>query len=241
MGMQAVISPDQLGGLWSTAIASSGSGGGAFMFVAASADDSSSEVAAAFAEMAAARVSNAAWLLDLDLFANLQFRRFGGAEGGLQGPFDMAFGQEPFWKITPRARAPDQGRSALVGYRVPDSRLFVSYFDRSVLEAEQSVKVTPAAAYWNAVRNRVDLTVVDAPSLDRSRVGLALAQDMDGVILVVNGERADPAVTAEIRDEIAARNGRCLGVVVTNDVKRLKSSGGGLFSRRPAKTAAGGA
>jgi CBS domain-containing protein len=230
--MQAVISHEQLGGLWSTAVASSGSGGGAFMFVAASAADSSSEVAAAFAEMAAARVSNAAWLLDLDLFANRQFRRLSGAEAGLQGPFDMAFGQEPFWKITPRPRGPDQARAALVGYRVPDTRLFVSYFDRSMLEGDQSVKVTPAASYWTAVRNRVDMTIVDAPSLDRSRVGLALAQDMDGVVLVVNGERADPSVTAEIRDEIAARNGRCLGVVVTHDVRRARAgASGGLFGR----------
>jgi hypothetical protein len=228
--MHGVVSQDQLGGLWSTVVASAGSGGGAIMFVGARAEDCASEVAASFAELAAERVSNAAWLLDLDLFANQQFRRLGGDRGGLQGPFDMAFGQDPFWKLSPRSNR-EQTRSALVGYRVPDTRLFVSCFDRTVLEQDQTVKVTPAAQYWAAVRNRIDITIVDAPPLERSRVGLALAQDMDGIILVVNANRSDPTTAAEIRDEIAMRNGRCLGLVVTNDIGRAPrgGSGGGLF------------
>jgi Mrp family chromosome partitioning ATPase len=198
------------------------------MFISAHASDRASELAAGFAALAAQRVSTACWLLDLDLFANRQFRRHGGDTNALQGPFDMAFGQDPFWQITPRARHSEQARSALVGWRVPESRLFVSAFDRAVLDSDQTVKVAPAPAYWAAVRHRVDLTVVDAPPLERSRVGLALVQDMDGVILVANPNKSDPNMLAEIRDEVMARHGRWLGLVTTEDVG---PSSGGLFGR----------
>ncbi|MFN8731749.1 MAG: hypothetical protein ACK5ZD_01145, partial [Hyphomonadaceae bacterium] len=65
------------------------------------------------------------------------------------------------------------------------------------------------------VRRSVDLTIVDAPPLEQSRAGLALAADMDGVILVIDGNKSDVRESIDLRDEVGGRGGRCLGIVVT--------------------------
>jgi hypothetical protein len=57
--------------------------------------------------------------------------------------------------------------------------------------------------------------VVDAPALEQSRAGLALVADMDGVILVIDGENGDVRDAIEMRDEVLGRGGRCLGIVVS--------------------------
>jgi hypothetical protein len=111
-----------------------------------------------------------------------------------------------------------------VGYRTSVPKLFVSKFVKSNLHAQQKLQVNPAPDYWRAVRQKIDMTVLDAPSLDVSRAGLALVADMDGVVLVIDNQRSSVADAIMLRDEVLARGGRCLGVVVSGQGKKSRKS-----------------
>ena len=206
---------EELGGLWSTVISASSTGGGVVLMLGARAGDGISELSVGLAQLAAGRVPNAAWLVDLDLYGNRHIRALQADGVPLAGPFDMSFGHQPFWQVGPKLPGKPQRNDAIVGLRVDDSRLFVSQFNRAAVGEGQTVRLAPAPQYWDAVRARIDLTIIDAPPLEQSRAGLAMIKDADGVVLVVNGHGGDPSDSAEIRDEIVARGGRCLGVVVT--------------------------
>ena len=205
----------QMNGVWSAVAAATGGAGAAVMFVGAKHDVGISEVARAFAELAAGRAAKSAWLIDLDFFGPGQFSALGGAQTGFKGPYDMTFGVTPFWRAQPRAPDGAQGEGAVVSYKTTIPKLYVSRFNRAALAGNQKLQVTPAPDYWRAVRRSVDLTIVDAPPLEQSRAGLALAADMDGVILVIDGNKSDVRESIDLRDEVVGRGGRCLGIVVT--------------------------
>lgn len=206
---------DQLHGVWSAVAAATGGAGAAVMFLGARRSDGVSEIARNFADLAASRAARSVWLLDLDFFSDGQYGALGGSNARFAGPFDMTFGRLPFWRASPRAPDGSQGEGAVVGYRTRVDKLFVSRFDKSALQAEQKLQVAPAPDYWRAVRQNVDLTIVDAPPLELSRAGLALVSDMDGVVLVIDAENGDVRDAIEMRDEILGRGGRCLGIVVS--------------------------
>jgi Mrp family chromosome partitioning ATPase len=205
----------QMNGVWSAVAAATGGAGAAVMFVGAKHDVGISEVARAFAELAAERAAKSAWLIDLDFFGPGQFSALGGAQTGFKGPYDMTFGVTPFWRAQPRAPDGAQGEGAVVSYKTTIPKLYVSRFNRAALAGNQKLQVAPAPDYWRAVRRSVDLTIVDAPPLEQSRAGLALAADMDGVILVIDGAKSDVRESIDLRDEVVGRGGRCLGIVVT--------------------------
>jgi Mrp family chromosome partitioning ATPase len=214
----------QMQGVWSAVAAATGGAGAAVMFMGARRGDGVSAIARSFAKLSASRAARSVWLLDLDFFADQQFEALGGNSGRFGGPFDMTFGRMPFWKASPRAPDGSQGEGAVVGYRSNTDKLFVSRFNRAALLGDQKLQVAPAPDYWRAVRNSVDMTVVDAPALEQSRAGLALVADMDGVILVIDNDNGDVRDAIEMRDEVIGRGGRCLGIVV---------SGAGKSARKP--------
>jgi Mrp family chromosome partitioning ATPase len=212
---------DQMQGVWSAVAAATGGAGAAVMFMGARRGDGISTIARNFAELSASRAARSVWLLDLDFFADAQFEALGGRNGRFGGPFDMTFGRMPFWRASPRAPDGSQGEGAVVGYRTDVDKLFVSRFNKSALSIDQKLQVAPAPDYWRAVRNAVDLTVVDAPALEQSRAGLALVADMDGVVLVIDAENGDVRDAVEMRDEVLGRGGRCLGIVVSEAGRKI--------------------
>jgi hypothetical protein len=212
--------PGQMQNVWSALASVAGGRGAAVMFIAARSGTGTSLVARGFAELAATRAPRAAWLLDLDLFANGQLKAMGGDQAGWPGPYDMTFGRVPFWRATPRSADGSQGEGAVVAYRAGQSKLFVSAFRREALQHGQTLQVAPATDYWRSVCGAIDVTVVDAPSMERSRAGLALVPDMDGVVLVIDGDAGDPADALELRDEVLGRGGACLGAVVVEGPRR---------------------
>lgn len=216
----------QMHGVWTAVAAATGGAGAAVMFLGAHRDDGVSEIARSFALLSASRATRSVWLVDLDFYSDIQFSALSGQNGPMGGPFDMTFGRAPFWRATPRGPNGGQGEGALVGYRTSVPKLFVSKFVKSNLHAQQKLQVIPAPDYWRAVREKVDMTVLDAPALDSSRAGLALVADMDGVVLVIDKQRSNVRDAIELRDEVLARGGQCLGVIVAGQGKR---------SRKPVK------
>lgn len=216
--------PGQMQNVWSALAGIAGGRGSAVMFVSARTGTGTSLVARAFAQLCAARAPRSAWLLDLDLFGNGQLRFLAAAAGaadpatglpaGWPGPYDMTFAVAPFWRATPRGPDGSHGEGAVVAWRVGGSKLFVSGYRPEALAPGQTLQVAPAPGYWSTLAAAIDVTVVDAPALERSRAALALAADMDAVILVVDGADGDPADVMEMRDELLGRGATILGAVV---------------------------
>ena len=66
--------------------------------------------------------------------------------------------------------------------------------------------------YWQAVREAIDIAVIDAPG--QSRAPLVLAPDVDGVILVADARQHDPTSLMARRDAIETAGGVVAGVIV---------------------------
>ncbi|KAF0184264.1 MAG: polysaccharide autokinase-like protein HfsB [Hyphomonadaceae bacterium] len=227
------ISLDDLQNVWSALAGATSMNGATIMFIGARLGDGTSDCAQNFAKLAATRAERSVWLIDLDFFVDKQFSSLGGANAKWQGPFDMAFGKLPFWRAIPRTQS-DQGEGALVSYRVGKTKLFVSRFRREALQSGQSIQVGPAPDYWRTIRASIDVTVIDAPALEKSRSGLALCAEMDGVVLVVNSD-GDPRDAIDLRDEVLNRGGRILGVVVVNGRTSSRNKSAANKNRHPSE------
>ena len=57
------------------------------------------------------------------------------------------------------------------------------------------------------------LVVVDAPSLDRSQIGLRVARNMDGVVLLVGGEPGDAPAATAAKEALVAAGANVMGLV----------------------------
>ena len=219
--MARPLPPRSLAGIWRAVMRTPApSGGRAILFATARSGQGCSRIARAFAEAAAKGARRGVWLVDLDFYGNGQFAHYdepwSGMNPGAAG--DARFGATPFWRVAPAqdGGAPQGAGDRLTAHRLGQSRLFASRFHADDLPAEARVQVGPQPAYWAAARAALDLIVVDAPSFERSRAGLAVAGDMDGVVLVADAQEAGAYDLGLTRDAIEARGGLCLGLVLSN-------------------------
>jgi hypothetical protein len=214
---------DRLAGVWRALMRlPSTEGGRSVLFVSARSGEGTSDVAAAFCEHVAGRAQRPIMLYDLDLAANPQFEAYRSDPRGLKiGPgLDMTFGATPFWRIAGRPDAP-QLAAIYRAHRLEPSRLFVTRFAYDDLRPGDRVEVVSAPDYWAVVRQRVEIAVLDAPSLERSRAALALARDVDAVVLVVEADARSPAEAIAAREAIEARGANVIGVVLSRAPRTL--------------------
>lgn len=192
-------------------IARPGGQGRALMVMGAGRGVGASTVARELARLAARRSRRGVWLFDLDFAGNAQSRA-----AHVRGPaFDAGFGRDTFWSI---AGEPRQAR--IVARESVATNLFVTEMQRRSAEMPQ-VTLHEAPDYWAAVRQSIDLAIVDAPGA--SRGPLALSGDMDGVILVADSrqQRADGILAR--RQAIEARGGVVAGIIL-NRAGRMRSA-----------------
>lgn len=175
-----------------------------------------------FARMMADRSPRGVWLFDLDLSRNEHFEEFTGAEAqrryGPIGPaLDATLGLDPFWRVTSDA-ADEGGRETLAAlltlHRVGGTRLLVSRFHPELLDEGQRVHIRAAHAYWERLRDTVELAVIDAPATERSFAGRPLYGEADAVVIVVD-DRPEAMREAELLAEaVRERGGLPAGVIV---------------------------
>jgi hypothetical protein len=180
-----------------------------------------STCARAFSRLVAPNSRRGVWLFDLDFYANEQYATFSSPQasrtyGGIGLPMDPTLGMEPFWRVSPLLVREDGRRASsswyLTVHQIGEHRLFVSRFRAESMKPGQHVHVTRSTDYWQRVRDAIDLAVIDAPARDRSRSILAIAPDMDGVILVAE-HGTDANQLQSLQHEIEAAGGTCLGVI----------------------------
>tara|TARA_R110002073_G_scaffold6071_5_gene36687 strand:- start:11679 stop:12308 length:630 start_codon:yes stop_codon:yes gene_type:complete len=192
-------------------IARPGGEGRALMVMGSRPGAGASTVARELARLAALRSQRGVWLYDLDFSGNAQSRA-----ARVQGPaFDAALGREPFWTLQTGA-----GRARIVARQSVVANLFVTEL-QSEPGAVDGVALRAAPIYWSAVRQSIDLAVIDAPS--HSTAPLNLAADLDGVILVADARDPNSAGLQARRAAIEARGGVVAGLIL-NRTERIQSA-----------------
>jgi Mrp family chromosome partitioning ATPase len=194
-------------------------GGRTVMFMSARSGEGASSVAASFALLAAEQARRAVWLIDVDLKRNHLFNTFAvgpfaEAFGGVGPPYSAALKTQPFFSIEPEDPEAVAGLGLFTAHRVGESRLMVTQFDKTRLKPNQSIRIRTQPAYWQAVRAATDWAVIDAPALELAGAGLAIASQMDRVVIVVRADETTPADVDAVRREVEAHGGQVAGVVL---------------------------
>lgn len=194
-------------------------GGRTVMFMSARSGEGVSSVAASFALLAAEQSRRGVWLVDVDLKRNHLFNTFAvgpfaDAFGGVGPPYSAALKTQPFFTIEPEDPEAAAGLGLFTAHRVGDSRLMVTQFDKTRLKSNQAIRIRTQPAYWQAVRAATDWAVVDAPALELAGAGLAIASQMDRVVIVVRADETTPQDVDAVRREIEAHGGNVAGVVL---------------------------
>lgn len=194
----------------------------AVMFMAANAGEGASSVAASFALMSAERSERTTWLVDLDVHANpvaAAFERGFAKDIGKPGKsYDASLGLQPFYDIIDeeygKLDKPVSRPKLLAVQQVEDTRLLVTRFMHDRLEPGQKVRLVTRPEWWRKLRQSADWVIVDAPALKTSGAGLAMASQMDGVVIVVDADKTQPEEVTSLRHEIENHGGHVLGVVM---------------------------
>lgn len=215
---------EDLGGLWRAASRlPSAAGGRVCLFLSAHEDEGAADLAASFALMAAARASRPVWLLDLEFRSNSAFHAFEhgfAQDAGKPGKaYDGSLRTDPIYagmgNLPLRTRGLDPAR-LLNLHAIENSNLLVSRFRTEALAAGERLRLRAAPAWWQAARQRADWICVAAPPLSQSGAGLMVCREADAVILTVRADATRSDDVALMREEVEARGGRILGVVMTD-------------------------
>jgi Mrp family chromosome partitioning ATPase len=222
---------DALSGL-ARALAPKASGAGrCVLLMSACRSEGVSQIARSLAEATAQRAQRAVLLIDLDLLRDGQYRHYEQAsrEGGpgLGAGVSGALGRRVFF-------SPAQAAPAFSLHRVGSSRLLVSHWQGSRWKSGGALSVQSDPSYWTCARKAADCVVIDAPSLERSRVGLVLAKAMDAVVIVTSARTGLASETQTLQAELAAMNAPLAGIIYA-DADPTALAIGRAFS--PAKTA----
>lgn len=184
--------------------------GRAVMFVSGRRGVGVTMVAAAVATAAGART---VYALDLDLKRNALARAL--ANGARLGPRqDGSIGGQTFYSVRgPGGAVLRQTKPAFSYHRVGASRVLAGVFDAKELPPRGRVVISSAPQYWDAIRSAGAMAIVDAPSLDRSQIGLRVARNMDGVVLVVGDAPGEAPAAMAAKAALTAAGANVIGLV----------------------------
>jgi protein-tyrosine kinase len=97
--------------------------------------------------------------------------------------------------------------------QVEESSLYVMPLLRRTMVSPRTLAKTDGLGFWEPLRGRFDLIVVDAPPATTFPDGPGLASQVDGVILVVEAEKTRWQVALSVKEKIQKSGGNVLGIV----------------------------
>jgi capsular exopolysaccharide synthesis family protein len=98
--------------------------------------------------------------------------------------------------------------------QVGESRLFVSPSTNSSVFTPEIFDSPRIESFWERLRERFELVLIDSPPLSVSPDGLAIASRVDGVILVLEAEKTRWQTAKNVAQRIAQVGGNIIGVVL---------------------------
>ncbi|MDJ0921514.1 MAG: hypothetical protein QNI84_10320 [Henriciella sp.] len=192
-------------------------GARAVMFVSVHEGEGTTSFATSTALSLADKAQKAPWLVDLDLEGNSVIAAFEKSlERGGRGPgraFDASLRQPPIYTLTPKSD--DRGK-LFTAHEIEGTNMLVTRFRTERLAAGQRVSLVSEPNWWQTLRGITDYVIVDAPALDVSDAAHTVADQVDGIFLVV---RADHTAQDEIMDaceSLEASGGLVLGVAMNH-------------------------
>ena len=97
--------------------------------------------------------------------------------------------------------------------RVEESSLYVMPLFKRTMVTPRTLDSAKGNVFWEPLKERFDLTIVDSPPATLFPDGLAIASQVDGVILVVEAEKTRWQVALNVREKIEKHGGNILGIV----------------------------
>jgi len=119
----------------------------------------------------------------------------------------------PHLRLSGRSRSDGDDGMDVRGDENGPPRLFMGALPHEGINLA-AVNQDKLRAYWDRLREQLDLVIIDAPPPYASPVGLALAPTADGVVLVLEAERTRASAAAAARDAIRSTGANLLGVVL---------------------------
>ncbi len=162
-------------------------------------------------------------LIDYDLKQQSQAAYYSEPEkqtrhGALLGPFDLTFGEIPFWQVSPSVVDETGQRVAsgtyAGGYLIGESGLLISKFDWSQMRSGQQVHTRNVPEYWNRLRREFALIIIDTPALDRGDIAVDLYPVSDTCAIIADPVQAGSAAVTDLGNRISSLSGHCAGVIV---------------------------
>lgn len=189
-------------------------------FIAARPGEGTSTMAREFARVAAQHSERPVLLIDLDWQRPSQFDHFSqDAEhplglGGTPGPaVDIGIDPTVLLRFTDRNLAQPVDQMEVSVHRVAATSLYVT---RPATLPPGRRGTAPAAnfpAFWDQLRDKVGMTVIDAPSFGASYDGLTVSGAADKVIIVLEAEVTRVPVLHEMIGRLKAQGADVAGII----------------------------
>ena len=125
-------------------------------------------------------------------------------------PFPL-FDNKEFISLEETIRAGNPIYKAI--YQISNSSLFVSSFSKVPTPNNPVFNSLREKDFWEKLRQRFDLILVDSTPATISSDGLAISCMMDGVVFVFEAEKTRWPVAESVKDKIIKNGGNILGLV----------------------------
>jgi protein-tyrosine kinase len=98
-------------------------------------------------------------------------------------------------------------------HRVEETSLYVMPLFQTSVFTPRTLEAAKGENFWEPLRRRFDLVIVDSPPAARFPDGPGIASQVDGVILVVEAEKTGWQVALSVKEKITKHGGNLLGIV----------------------------
>jgi Mrp family chromosome partitioning ATPase len=166
------------------------------LFVGSKSNEGTSTLARQLAKAVSLRMEKSVLLIDLDrsrpdlhVYSNLKPEYDAENGNGNEGPIEESL------------------------CRVEASSLYVMPLFKKTMITPRTLDTAKGSVFWEPLRKRFDLIIVDAPPATMFPDGLAIVSQVDGVILVVEAEKTRWQVALSVKENILKSGGNLLGTV----------------------------
>ena len=98
-------------------------------------------------------------------------------------------------------------------HQVEETSLYVMPLFQRTMVTPRTLESAKKGGFWEPLKERFDLIVVDSPPVTLFPDGPAIASNVDGIILVVEAEKTKWQVAFNVKEKIIKSGGNILGIV----------------------------